>query len=119
MVDEVLKFQNLDLKLSQTFSPASAISRKDFFRGRNAALRRIIDAVNQAGQHVIIYGERGVGKTSLANVIADFLRPLSSEQIASHRINCFRESSFDSIWRKFLQYLEVTGSDASDLTPNV
>ncbi len=97
MVQEIFKWQEHDVKLSMAFSPATAISRKDFFRGRGAALRRVIDAVNQTGQHVIIFGERGVGKTSLANVIADFLRPLASQEIISLKVNGFRESSFSDI----------------------
>jgi ABC-type molybdenum transport system ATPase subunit/photorepair protein PhrA len=32
-------------------------------------LTTIRDAAHQAGLHVVIYGERGVGKTSLANVV--------------------------------------------------
>ena len=53
MVNEVLRWQELDYKLSRSFSPATAISRKDLFRGRHATLRRVIDAVNQPGQHVV------------------------------------------------------------------
>src|SRR4030042_4532661 len=107
MVEEIFKWQEYDVKLSQNFSPATAISRKDFFCGRQSALRRVIDAVNQAGQHVIIFGERGVGKTSLANVIVDFLQPFTSETITSHKVNGFRESSFSDIWKTFFSYLKI------------
>ena len=118
MVEEILKWQEYDMRLSQAFSPATAINRKDFFRGRHAALRRVIDAVNQAGQHIIVFGERGVGKTSLANVIADFLRPFTSEQITSHKVNGYREASFSTIWSSFFKYLEIRiGDDFKDLTP--
>jgi Cdc6-like AAA superfamily ATPase len=120
MIEEIFKWQDFDMKLSQVFSPAAAISRKDFFRGRQAALRRVIDAVNQTGQHVIIFGERGVGKTSLANVIADFLQPFSSELITSHKVNGFRESSFPIIWNSFFSKLDL-GSPTErgyEITPN-
>lgn len=117
MVEEVFKWQDLDIKLSQVFSPAAAISRKDFFRGRQASLRRVIDAVNQAGQHVVVFGERGVGKTSLANVIVDFLQPLTSETIASTKVNGFQESSYSDIWNSFFSYLEIPISNDRDLTP--
>ena len=33
-----------------------------------------VAAINQRGQHVVLYGERGVGKTSLANVMAEVLK---------------------------------------------
>ena len=34
-------------------------------------------------------GERGVGKTSLANVLSSYLEPFTSETIASARVNCY------------------------------
>ena len=97
MVDEILKWQELDVKLSQVFSPATAIIRRDLFQGRRAIVRRLIDAVNQAGQHAIIYGERGVGKTSLASVLASFLKPFTSEEIISVRVNCSSSPSENKI----------------------
>lgn len=118
MVQEILKWQEYDAQLSQVFSPAAAISRKDFFRGRHASVRRVMDAVNQAGQHIIIFGERGVGKTSLANVIADFLRPFTSNEIISHKVNGFRESSFSDIWSRFFSYLELPMANEYEFTPN-
>lgn len=98
MVEELFKWQELDVKLSQAFSPATAISRRDLFHGRQAIIRRLIDTANQAGQHAIIYGERGVGKTSMANVLSGFLAPFTSEQIVSARVNCSRETSYTQIW---------------------
>ena len=81
-------------------------------------MRRVIDAVNQSGQHVIVYGERGVGKTSLANVLTDYLRPLSSESIASVKINCFRETTFNSIWQTIFDELDISAySGRLTITP--
>ncbi len=57
-----------------------------------------IDAVNQKGQHAIIFGDRGVGKTSLANVLSVFL-PIT-EKVSSIRVNCDTGDTFDSVWRK-------------------
>ena len=103
MVDELIQWQELDVKLSQTFSPATAISRKDLFHGRRAILRRLFDVVNQAGQHAIIYGERGVGKTSLANVLSDFLQPFTSEAIVNARFNCYGETNYRQIWESLFR----------------
>ena len=107
MVDEILQWQELDIRLSQTFSPAAAIDRRDFFRGRRAVTRHLIDVANQNGQHAIIYGERGVGKTSLANVISTFLEPYTSETIASARINCYRQTTFTDIWNGLFDQVEL------------
>ena len=98
MIHEVLQWEEWEVRLSQTFSPATAVNRKDFFQGRQAIMRRLIDAANQAGQHAIIYGERGVGKTSLANVLSSYLEPFTSETIASARVNCYGETTYTQIW---------------------
>ena len=103
MVDEFFQWQELDIKLSQTFSPAAAIIRSDFFRGRRTVMRQLIDVVNQNGQHAIIYGERGVGKTSLANVLSAFLEPFTSETIASARVNCYRQTTYKEIWNSLFE----------------
>ena len=103
MVDEIFQWQDFDVKLSQAFSPATAISRSVLFHGRRAIIRRLIDAVNQAGQHAIIYGERGVGKTSLANVLSDFLQPFTSEAIVSARFNCYGETTYRQIWESLFR----------------
>ena len=103
MVDEIFQWQDFDVKLSQAFSPATAISRSVLFHGRRAIIRRLIDAVHQAGQHAIIYGERGVGKTSLANVLSDFLQPFTSEAIVSARFNCYGETTYRQIWESLFR----------------
>ncbi len=66
-------------------------------------LRRVSDAINQDGQHVVIFGERGVGKTSLSNIVGvmfggrDFYAP---------RINCDSNDLFIDIWRKAFNTLK-------------
>ena len=103
MIHEVLQWEEWEVRLSQTFSPATAVDRKGFFHGRQAIMRRLIDAANQAGQHAIIYGERGVGKTSLANVLSSYLEPFTSETIASARVNCYGETTYAQIWNSLFR----------------
>ena len=103
MIHEVLQWEEWEVRLSQTFSPATAVNRKDFFHGRHAIMRRLTDAANQAGQHAIIYGERGVGKTSLANVLSSYLEPFTSETIASARVNCYGETTYTQIWNSLFR----------------
>ena len=121
MVDELLQWNELaaelDIRLSQTFSPATAIDRKDFFHGRNALMRRLIDAANQSGQHAIVYGERGVGKTSLANVLSDFLQPYTSEVIAAAKVNCYRDVTYSRIWHDLFRQINIrTAAPPDDLS---
>lgn len=116
MIDELLQWQDLDVRLSQTFTPASPIIRNDFFRGRSAILRRLTDVVNQNGQHAIIYGERGVGKTSLVNVLPPLLEIVLGENIAIAKVNCYRETTYARIWNSLFQQIGLPAKDEySDL----
>jgi len=62
------QFQEKAFMLGTVFKPTAPINREDLFAGRQPQTRDVVDAVNQQGQHAVLYGERGVGKTSLANM---------------------------------------------------
>ncbi len=51
------------------FQPASAIAEPQRFAGRKEAISALTDALYTDGSCPIIYGERGLGKTSLAHQI--------------------------------------------------
>lgn len=52
--------------LEQHFTPAATIKTPDRLYGRERALRDIDRALQSQGRQIFIYGDRGVGKTSLA-----------------------------------------------------
>ena len=88
------------------FSPGAPIDESELFAGRVDQLRDLINAVNQRGQHAIIFGERGVGKTSLANIFTKFIHnPVS--RIVATRINCDGVTSFQNLWRKAFNELNI------------
>ncbi len=53
----------------RVFTPSSAISSIDLFRGRKEIRDRLIAAITARGKHAILFGDRGVGKTSIANIL--------------------------------------------------
>jgi len=64
------KARALAAKAATVFKPRTPLIGKDLFAGRWNELLEISDAIHQPGLHVVIYGERGVGKSSLANVVS-------------------------------------------------
>jgi Cdc6-like AAA superfamily ATPase len=91
---------------AQVFSPGAPIDESELFAGRVDQLRDLINAVNQRGQHAIIFGERGVGKTSLANIFANYMhRPVSRVTVA--RINCDGATTYQNLWRRAFAELEM------------
>src|SRR5688572_16220523 len=60
-------------RVRDVFTPHQPIHSETFFFGREEQVKKIIEQINTPGQHALLYGDRGVGKSSLANVAADLL----------------------------------------------
>ena len=98
----------LSWRVSKVFTPAIPVSEDELFAGRADQVDKAIDAINQRGQHAVVYGERGVGKTSLANVLSSRLVSRSGEQAIAPRVNCDATDDFSSLWRKVLAKIRLT-----------
>jgi len=79
----------------EIFTPHQPISDSDLLLGRQKEVKKLVQTLNTPGQHVLLFGERGVGKSSLANIVAEFLRLLIKRKIFVKR--CDREDTFESI----------------------
>lgn len=104
-MDESRK-QHLGLRAGEVFTPAAPIDKKALFAGRKKQLRQVVDATNQQGQHAMVYGERGVGKTSLANVLTETIQNPAFPVIAPH-VNCDSDDDYSSLWRKIFSEIHV------------
>ena len=106
-------WEDLALKAGQAFSPGAPINERDLFRGRQEQIRRVVDAVNQKGQHAAIFGERGVGKTSLSRVIRQFLS--GYPEVITPSITCESSDTFESVWRKVFSRIDIAKPGAPTL----
>jgi Cdc6-like AAA superfamily ATPase len=104
-MDQTEKIQR-SMKAAQAFTPGVPIDEKDLFAGRIPIVKRVVGILGQRGQHAIIFGERGVGKTSFARVLTSFLAP-TMPIIAPH-IDCETTDTVSSIWRKVFSQVEVS-----------
>ena len=57
-------------KLRRAYTPAQPVSDRKMFAGRTKVLAALIRAIEDQRLHAIVYGERGIGKTSLLRVLA-------------------------------------------------
>lgn len=90
------------LILDTAFTPGSPVQTKDVFAGRTEQIRRVILAMRQTGKSVLIYGERGVGKTSLANVISEIYLSNAAARIFAPHISCDGGDTFHQVWMKIV-----------------
>lgn len=84
------------------FTSGAPISQKDMFAGRKSQLERVLTAITSPGRHPIIYGQRGVGKTSLANILGVYLR-----NVEVAKTQCDGSDTFSTIWHRTLQTTSV------------
>jgi Cdc6-like AAA superfamily ATPase len=93
----------LSRKAMALFSPSGPVTKEELFAGRTQQMRDLVAVIGQPGQHAAVYGERGVGKTSLAATMVDILRPA----VIAVRANCDSSDSFSTIWRKVLSEIQL------------
>ncbi|UQO35932.1 AAA family ATPase [Burkholderia cepacia] len=94
-------------KISAVFTPSAPIDQKALFSGRIEQFNEVLTAVSQRGQHVIVFGERGVGKTSLATVISRVFGGKATNRLSSGTINCDPTTTFSSLWHKVFREVPV------------
>lgn len=97
------------IEVNKIFTPTTPVDESSLFSGRQQQLGRVVEAVAQKGQHVVIYGERGVGKTSLSNVLGQLLSGQSSVVIAP-RATADSGDTFSSLWRKVFAEITITNN---------
>ena len=96
------------------FTPRQAIGKADHLAGRRNEIGKVIAATFSPGAHAVIYGDRGVGKTSLANCVAEQMSAAFSGQIHSPLVvppvNCDSSDTFSAVWQKVFSKIEITRS---------
>lgn len=87
------------------FTPTQPKPGSRQLTGRQAELNRILQSLGEDKAHVVLYSERGRGKTSLSNMVIEALRR-SGTIVARH--TCEAGSDFDSIVRGLLRDLPAS-----------
>lgn len=106
MTNELPKLQRL-ARVARAFTPSTPVSQLDMLAGRYDQIVAVMNAVAQPGQHVGLYGERGVGKTSLANVLAELFDTQGLPHYQAALVNCATEDTYTSLWRNIFRELRI------------
>lgn len=98
----------LAFEAGNVFTPGAPINELELFAGRSEQIDAILNAISQRGYHAILYGERGVGKTSLSNVLSQLLHSRKNSKFLLPRINCDASDTYTTLWRKQFNDIIVT-----------
>jgi hypothetical protein len=85
--------------LRDVFTPTQPKLLGPHFIGRGRYLSRLISAVEQERTHIVLFGDRGRGKTSLANAFADMLGEAGHLVV---RQSCSAATTFEDLFRTIL-----------------
>src|SRR5579859_1986405 len=94
---EATDWESLRFEVNELFTPSAPIGVADLFAGRQPQINRLIDVVAERGRHAIIYGEPGVGKTSIAQILR-YVIPTRTSAIRYIRKAAFSSDTFSSLW---------------------
>jgi len=111
---------DLEIMAGKYFQPRMPITNKQLFAGRWPEITKLADVINQPGLHAIIYGERGVGKTSLANVIGPVIQYAfdntpddEDPQRTVTKEIAQSTDTFTTIWRRFFDEMQWVSNKPS------
>lgn len=105
MIDHPHAHEEFVSTLNNYLHPSAPIQSEELLRGRKEQLINIKKALSSPGRNAFIYGERGVGKTSVAHTAAYLHQSAEASPIfitCDRNSTCFSicHSSVKSFWVK-------------------
>lgn len=91
------------------FTPHTPVNEINHLFGREGDVRRMVSLIRNPGQHILIYGDRGVGKTSLAKSTCSLILERISNSCLITK-SCDSGDTFSSL---FIEPLMKVGLDSS------
>jgi hypothetical protein len=82
-------------------------SREELYAGRSSETQRLMAAVRDPAKHILLYGERGIGKTSISNNF--WTKYKINEAIIVVHVQAYPSDDFSSLWLRVLEELEILG----------
>lgn len=118
MTDNSFNKTKLLCDINEVFTPQSPIEDINIFAGRSDQINLIIDSINRRGSHVVLYGERGVGKTSLSNIIPAILKLKAGNNYKANilKVTCDRSDDFKKIWSKLFEQIRDNVKNNENMT---
>jgi Cdc6-like AAA superfamily ATPase len=103
----------LRFEAGQLFTPSTPIAVAELFSGRKKEIAQLFEAIAERGRHAMVYGERGVGKTSLSQVV-HLMLPKRVSHVHYLRKAADPKDDFDSIWRKVFREMRVASGPVAE-----
>lgn len=97
-------FARTRMKILEAFTPSQPVSDRRRFAGRLDVLTAVIRAIEEQRLHVVVYGERGLGKTSVMHVLTQAAR--DARYLVVY-VSCGADSNFDEVFRTVAAHIPM------------
>lgn len=94
------------------FTPGTAIKEQELFAGRREQIEKLAQRIRLPGSHAVIYGERGVGKSSLVNIFR-YVADASPRNVQYIRIAATNGDNFTKLMSKVFKRMTVAQGDGT------
>lgn len=84
------------VRLREAFMPSQPVLGRKMLAGRDASLAQLIEAIEDQCAHVVVYGQRGIGKTSLLRVFAEIAQDADYLVLKE---SCGAQTRFEDIFK--------------------
>lgn len=102
------RFGVAEKRLWDAFTPSQPKRTQKCFAGRREILQRIISAIEEECINVAVFGARGIGKTSIAHVVAEAAKEVDYHVL---RFACSTETTYESLFRGILAKIPAENMD--------
>lgn len=91
-------------QVRDVFAPTQPVTDERVFAGRLPVLKHLIEVIEHRMSHVVMFGERGIGKTSLLHILS---RLAAESDYVVLRATCGGRTEFVSMFRAMLKQVPL------------
>ncbi|MCW4462669.1 ATP-binding protein [Sphingomonas sp. BT-65] len=88
----------LRAEVLELFTPGAPIDEVTLFAGRQSQIQKLRDTLVSKGRHAVVFGEKGVGKTSIVSIF--HLGVTRTSRVHRIYVQCSKRDEYKDIWIK-------------------
>ena len=94
------KLDHIRFRLRNSFTPARPVTKPGMFAGRAELLSNLIRSIEDQQLHVVLFGARGIGKTSTLHILCQIAQ---EARYLVRYSSCSEDIEFDELFRAILE----------------
>lgn len=101
----------------ELFTPGAPIDEVALFAGRQSQIQKLRDTLASKGRHAVVFGEKGVGKTSIVTIF--YLGLHRTSRVHKIYVQCHKTDEYKDIWLKAFKRIKFTENGVEHFADNL